>query len=526
MAAPTATDVLVVGAGPTGLTLALQTHDHGARVRIIERRPDAFRPSRALILHPRTLEVLRPLGVTDALLELADTAPTVGLHLGSRIVEASLAHLSLPDTAFPHLSLMRQADVESVLAQALADRGVTVERGTELVTTRDDKHSAWAVLRSQQGTEEIRCPFVVGCDGPASTVRVCADVGWHGRPYTEEVVLADVDLSGNSGRSGAQVFAGRQGLLFLFPLGERAAWRLLATRASAGGSELDFGQPGPAVPYADLQRLLSDAGLDARIERLAWSARVPLQCSLAARFRRGRLFLAGDAAHNYSPATGQGMNAGIQDAVNLGWKLGFASNCSEGEAAGGLGNEVLLDSYDAERRAAAHRRLVLTHTVFWVEASTGRIPSWLRAVAAPRTAPAVPILLDRRRLVAEGIRFISQLRVNYRHSALSVDGRPRLRGAPRPGDRLPDAAVSVGGPPQRLHGLLAGPGVHVLLQRDATAPPESVLGSQVTVHRLRNSPGRGLIAVRPDGHVGFRCGTADAAGLSDWLSLIDATASP
>lgn len=391
MAVATAVDVLVVGAGSTGLTLALQAHAHGARVRIVERRPGAFRPSRALILHPRTLEVLRPLGVTDTLLELADTAPTVGLHLGSRVAEASLADLSPPDTAFPHLSLMRQTDVERVLAQALADRGVTVERGTELVTVRDDRHNARAVLRSQQGTEEIRCLFVAGCDGPTSTVRACA---------------------------------------------------------------------------------------------------------------------------------------GIQDAVNLGWKLGFAASRSGNEAAGGLGAEVLLDSYDTERRQAAHRRLILTHTVFWAEASTGRIPSWLRAVAAPRAAPAVPILLDRRRLVAEGIRSISQLRVNYRHSALSVEGKPRLCGAPRPGDRLPDATVSIGGPPQRLHRLLAGPGVHVLLQRDAAPPPDAVLGPQVTVLRLRNSPGRGLIAVRPDGHIGFRCGTADVAGLSRWLSLIGAAASP
>ncbi|MEU1473882.1 FAD-dependent monooxygenase [Streptomyces sp. NPDC005760] len=132
------------------------------------------------------------------------------------------------------------------------------------------------------------------------------------------------------------------------------------------------------------------------------------------------------------------MNAGIQDAVNLGWKFAFTASRSGSEAAGGLGAEVLLDSYDMERRQAAYRRLILTHTAFWAEASTGRIPSWLRAVAAPRVAPAVPILLDRRRLVAEVIRFISQLRVNYRHSPLSVEGKPRLRGAPRPGDRLPD----------------------------------------------------------------------------------------
>ncbi|GAA3185657.1 hypothetical protein GCM10010451_38650 [Streptomyces virens] len=107
-----------------------------------------------------------------------------------------------------------------------------------------------------------------------------------------------------------------------------------------------------------------------------------------------------------------------------------------------------------------------------------------------------------------------------------MEGAPRLRGAPRPGDRLPDATVSVGGPPLRLHGLLARPGVHLLLQSDADSLPDAVLGPHVTVVRLTNSPGRGVVAVRPDAHVGFRCGTADAAGLSDWLSLIGQAASP
>jgi 2-polyprenyl-6-methoxyphenol hydroxylase-like FAD-dependent oxidoreductase len=523
-------DLLVVGAGPTGLTVALEAHDHGARVRVVERRPEPFRPSRALILHPRTLEVLRPLGVTNAVLAMADTAPTADLHLGSHVVEAGLGDLALADTAFPHLSLVRQTDVERVLTRALADRGVTVGRGTELVTARDEGHSARAVLRSPHGIEEIRCSFVAGCDGPASTVRACAGIGWHGRPYGEEVVLADLDLDLDdiSARSGAQLFAGRQGLLFLFPLGEQADWRLLATRVSTDGAEQGFGQPGSTVPHAELQRLLIDAGLQTRIERLAWSARVPLQCSLARGFRRGRLFLAGDAAHNYSPATGQGMNAGIQDAVNLGWKLAFAASRTRGGPTDdGIAEEVLLDSYDLERRPAAYRRLILTHTAFWAEASTGRIPSWLRGVAAPRAARVVPALLDRRRLVAEAIRLISQLRVNYRHSPLSVRGTPPLRGAPRPGDRLPDAAISLGGAPRRLHELLADPGVHLLVQRDADPPPpQAVTSSHVSVLRLANSPGSGLVAVRPDGHVGFQCGAADPAGLTDWLALIGVVSPP
>ena len=140
-------DILVVGAGPAGLTLALQAHDHGVAVRVIDRRPEAARPSRALILHPRTLEVLRPLGVSQALLARADIAPTADLQLGSRLVKVTLADLALPDTAFPHLSLIRQMEVERVLAEALADRGVEIERGTELAGLRGGPGGARAVLR-------------------------------------------------------------------------------------------------------------------------------------------------------------------------------------------------------------------------------------------------------------------------------------------------------------------------------------------------------------------------------------------
>src|SRR5690242_18182185 len=131
-------DILIAGAGPAGLTLALQARAHGAAVRIIDRRPEAFRPSRALIVHSRTLEVLRPLGVTQALLAKADIAPSVDLHLGRRVVRVSLGGLALVDTTFPHLSLIRQMDMETVLAQALADRGVEVERGAELAGVHND----------------------------------------------------------------------------------------------------------------------------------------------------------------------------------------------------------------------------------------------------------------------------------------------------------------------------------------------------------------------------------------------------
>ncbi|HET7243752.1 MAG TPA: FAD-dependent monooxygenase [Streptosporangiaceae bacterium] len=503
--------ILVAGAGPAGLALALQAHDHGADVRVIERRHEADRPSRALIMHSRTLEVLRPLGVTQALLAKADIAPTANLHLGRRVVRVRLDGLALPDTAFPHLSLIRQMDVETVLAQALADRGVEVERGTELASVHDDRQGVRAVLRSGGCAAEALFGFVVGCDGPASTVRSQAGIGWPGRPYPVEVVLADAELAGDLAGDGAHVVAGRHGLVFAFRLGERATWRLLATRP-AGGDPAPFGQPGPPVPADELQALLDDAHLGARITHLAWSARVRVQHRVAREFRRGRLYLAGDAAHAYSPATGQGMNAAIQDAANLGWKLAFGASRP--------GSAVLLGSYDAERRPVAHQVLRMTHLVFWGEAATGPIPALLRGTLAPLGAPAIPVLMRRRRVVAEGIRVLSQLRVSYRGSPLSVEATPHPGSGPRAGDRLPDKTVTCAGRGVRLHELLARPGVHVLLDRDADLPGTLSLGPLVHLHRITSNPGRGLLAVRPDGHVGLRCQTADANQLTAWIDLI------
>ena len=159
-------DVLIVGAGTSGLTLALQAHAHGAQVRIVDRRAATPRPSRALIMHPRTLEGLRPLGVTAPLLARADVAPTADLHVGARVVRVQLGELGLPETAFPHLTLVRQQHVESVLARALADRGMEVEHCTEVVSVEDGRDSARATLRSPSGTETVSCSFVAGCDGP------------------------------------------------------------------------------------------------------------------------------------------------------------------------------------------------------------------------------------------------------------------------------------------------------------------------------------------------------------------------
>lgn len=184
--------------------------------------------------------------------------------------------------------------------------------------------------------------------------------------------------------------------------------------------------------------MIDEAGLDAGITHAAWSAQYRVQHRVAERFREGHLFLAGDAAHAYSPATGQGMNTDIHDAINLGWQFAFAPAATDREA--------LLDSYDLERRPAVCQVLELTHLSFWLEASTDPLPAMLRALA-PISAPLIPLLLGLgpRRLVAASIRQVSQLRTACPDSPLSAEGVPKLHAGPQPGQRVPDATVTIEG---------------------------------------------------------------------------------
>lgn len=503
-------DVLVVGAGPTGLTTALQAHDNGATVRVVERRPLAFRRSRAMVVHSGTLASLHPLGVTAELLDRAGRAPRAELHLGRRRVSARLADAGR-GTAFPHLTVLRQMDVEEVLTDALRARGVEVERGVEFVGMSEDDSAAHVLLRRGSGHEAVTCRFVAACDGPDSTGRRAAGIEWRGAPYREQIVIADAELDGDLTPDVLHVVAARQGLVFLFAPGEGATWRILATRAGHPGGA-PFGQSGHEVPITDVQGVLDAAGLGVTVRRLAWSGQVRVQHRLAASFRRGRLFLAGDAAHAHSPAAAQGMNTGILDAVNLGWKLAFA---------GAGRHAVLLDSYEQERRPVARMVIALTHLVFIAEASTRPLPALLRGTLIPLLAPVFPPLLRQPHVMAPVFGLLSQRWVRYRHSRLSVQGAPGGPG-PRPGDRLPEQDLSCDGTTVRSHELIAGPGVHVLLAQDTPALDETSLGGQVTVHRVGGWTGRGLVAVRPDGHVGFRCGAGNLDGLTSWLDTIAA----
>jgi 2-polyprenyl-6-methoxyphenol hydroxylase-like FAD-dependent oxidoreductase len=505
-------DVLVVGAGPTGLALALQSHAGGASVRVVERREVAWRPSRALLVHARTLEVLRPLGVVEALLERAQVAPRILAHVGARTVDVPTGAPGLTSTPYAHLTLARQADLESTLAAALAERGVEIERGVAVTGfTQQPSDGVQVHTRSAAGAGETLCRYLAGCDGAASSIRSAAGLPWRGFAYPTEVVLADLELDGLEPADALHVCVNRAGLVFLFPCGEQATWRLLATRpAQKSTVDTGSGEPDPPVPAREIGDLLARAAVRARCEGVAWSSRVPMAHRLAGSYRSGRVFLAGDAAHVHSPAAGQGMNTGVQDATNLGWKLAYA-------AAGGTDGGELLGSYELERRPIARQVSAWTDLAFWAESGRDPVASLVRGVLAPLAAPLAPFVARPRRVVAEVVRLLGQLRVAYPDSPLSV--QHARRSPVRAGDRLPDATVTVGGEPVQLHELTARPGVHVLLHEDA---PRLGYPDRPDIHvrRIGHWAGAAMTVIRPDGYVGLCSDAVDSGELLTWLTLI------
>ncbi|MPV35944.1 monooxygenase [Georgenia subflava] len=522
-------DVLVVGAGPTGLTLAAELARNGTSFRVVDRNLDRAHESRALAIQPRTLEVLATLGLSEDLLEHGNAATLLRMHFGRRTVPVRLFDLGLDDTAFPFLLFLSQAETERILVNHLAARGAQIQRGVELTGLRDEAGAVVCGVRSPGGREEtVRARYVVGCDGAHSTVRHAARIDFRGAAYPQTFVLSDLEADGIDPGS-AHVFVSGRGMLFFFPLGTPATWRLLAMRPRADTTPVE--RP---VTLAEVQALTDAYATGVRVHDPVWMTNFQLHNRGAARYRSGRVFLAGDAAHIHSPAGAQGMNTGIQDAINLGWKLSLV--------AAGIAAPRLLDTYEPERAPVGRSVLRFTDRAFTIATSTAAPLRVARTWLAPRV---IPLALRMRPGRATAFRTVTELRIRYRRSPLSVEGPGAPRRGPRAGDRLPDAPLTTpAGKPSTLHALLATPGFHLLLcgpPRAWTEGTTTMLAehyASLSVHCLSPQPTSGVLhdptgvvldrlgiasrstahlLVRPDGHIAYR-GGRDLRGLHAYLA--------
>lgn len=521
--------VLIVGAGPSGLTLAATLASYGMRLRIIDRAPDQVHESRALAVQPRTLEVARGLGIADELVRRGNPAVRLELHAGTRTVPVPLFDIGLDDTSYPFLLFLSQADTEAVLRDCLAASGVQVERGIELVAATETDGAVRCTLRDAKGGEEqLTTRFLVGCDGAHSRVRGLAGIGFTGDRYPQTFLLADLAADGlTPGRVHA--FVTDAGPLLFFPLEQPAPWRVISMQPPG-----DPRAPDSAAPALDQLQRICDAATagTVRLHDPVWLTTFALHHRHATRYRAGHSFLVGDAAHIHSPVGAQGMNTGMQDAWNLGWKLALVGR--------GRAETSLLDSYDAERRPVGAFVLRFTDRAFTAATSTNRLARVIRARVVPRVLP-LGLRFTAGRSAA--FRTVSQLGIRYRRSPLSEEGSSRLHRGPRAGDRLPDATVRRDGAAVRLHEVLAAPGFHLLLCGDAAdcdprqrAAIEERHGDLVRIDALRRRPEPGALhdpngqalarlgcaaaaqlLVRPDGHVGYRCAGTDLHGVIGYL---------
>jgi 2-polyprenyl-6-methoxyphenol hydroxylase-like FAD-dependent oxidoreductase len=340
---PRRTDVAIVGAGPTGLALSCVLAAERVPFVLLDRLAEGANTSRAAVVHARTLEVLEPLQVTDRLRAEGHIVPRFTLRDRDRVL-ATIPFDRLP-TRYPHTLMIPQNVTERILLDRLRELGGHIYRPCTLDDLRQDRDGVLLTVTSEGGSAQIiQARFVVGADGMHSAVRERAGITFSGAAYEESFVLADVRMTWPLSDAEVMLFVSPQGLVVVAPL-PGGRHRIVATVHDA-----------PEHPsIADVQHLLDTRGPAngaTRVHEIVWSSRFRVHHRLAERYRAGRIFLAGDAAHVHSPAGGQGMNTGIQDGVALGRTLAAVLR--------GRADESSLDDYERTRRPVAHRVVAFT----------------------------------------------------------------------------------------------------------------------------------------------------------------------
>jgi 2-polyprenyl-6-methoxyphenol hydroxylase-like FAD-dependent oxidoreductase len=495
--------VLIVGAGPTGLALALWLSKLGVRVRILDKTAEPGTTSRAVAVQARTLELYRQVDLADTVVEAG--VKIAGVNLWARGVKAAhipLGRLGEGLSPFPYALTFPQDAHERLLIERLESLGGTVERRTELLRFDQRPESVRAVLQRPDGSEEIcEAAYLAGCDGARSTVREALTAGFPGGTYTGLFYVADVDASGPAADGEIHVELEEADFLAAFPLKGPGRLRLV------GPVRWESNRQQREMTFDDIGKRAIE-NLKLTIGKVNWFSTYRVHHRVAEKFREGRAFLLGDAAHVHSPVGGQGMNTGIGDAVNLAWKL--AAVLTKGAS------DSLLDTYEPERIGFARRLVATTDRVFTVVTKQGVVARWMRTRLVPLIAPLIFQLAPVRRFL---FRTVSQIGVNYRHSPLSVGAAGAVHG----GDRLPWVETEAG---KDNFAPLASPTWQVHVYGEPRGGLAEVCAElQLSLHlfawqqEMRRVGLRraALYLVRPDGYVALADPHADPERLRDYF---------
>lgn len=516
----TTAEAVVIGAGPVGLLAACELARRGIRVRVIDKLDAPTTESRAIAIHSRSLDMFDRMGIVDEL--IATGVKSTGMKMLSNSHELFQVPFGGVDSAFPFSLLTPQTETERLLFERLTALGGAVERGTELIDlTQDDDGAQLTVRHSDGTTETIATPWVIGADGSHSTVRHLVGARLTGSFKGERFILGDCDAASDLDPELMHTFFAPEGPALFMPMRDGRA-RIMAEIHDAPGTPLNL-QPS----QNDLQRVLDERVGGITIIQSHWLTCFEVHHGQVPAYRYGRVFLVGDAAHIHSPAGGQGMNTGMQDAFNLVWKLAATIR--------GDGGQALLDSYHVERFPVAER--VITFSSALTNAATLR--GGPRAVrnAIMKVLGNIPAVGNKLASVVE------EIGIGYQSSPAVLDRRPRHADVVA-GQHLPhvnDAELQkqisdvcgvgnsghtvltvVAGGPTPAAGP-AGPVLQVLVASDDTpvggydaviADPDALIAKRYGL------PNGGRVVVRPDGYLGTVVALDDKSGVADYFALI------
>jgi 2-polyprenyl-6-methoxyphenol hydroxylase-like FAD-dependent oxidoreductase len=506
------TDVLIVGAGPTGLVLALWLTRMGVRVRIVDKTAEPGTTSRAVAVQARTLELYSQIDLADTVIEHGWKTIAVNLWVaGKKAAHAVFGDMGAGVSPFPYALIFPQDEHERLLIDRLAESGVHIERQTELLGFEDAAGRAIARLKRPDGaSEKCEAAYIAGCDGAHSAVREALKIGFPGGTYDHLFYVADVEASGATMNGELHVALDRTDFLAVFPLKGEGRARLIGTVREEAEHQQEN------LSWNDVsKRVIEWIRID--VERVNWFSTYRVHHRVADHFRKGCAFLLGDAAHIHSPVGGQGMNTGIGDAVNLAWKLAAVVH--------GRAGAPLLDSYEPERIAFARRLVATTDQAFTGVTSSGAIARLIRLHIVPFLIPAFFALKTVRRFL---FRTVSQTLVNYRGSSLS-EGRA---GTVHGGDRLPWVKTDLNGVDTDNFAPLTSVDWQVHVYGDAAPDVQAVCDRRKLP--LRVFPWRPEVSrtglrrnavylVRPDGYVALADPAGRATAITSYLDARELT---
>jgi 2-polyprenyl-6-methoxyphenol hydroxylase-like FAD-dependent oxidoreductase len=508
------TDVLIVGAGPTGLMLANQLARRGVRHRLIDRHGGPARETRALGVQARTLEIYQKLGIVARALELG--TPGRGANLWADGVLKG--HVPLGDagreiTPYPYILILGQDDNERIMGERLRALGGAVEWNTELVALEQRADRVVATLKRPDGTTHtVEAAWVAGCDGAKSAVRELNAIDFPGAPYEHVFFVADVEMSGTMVPDEVNVYLWKSGFHLFFPMKGADHWRIVGILPPElrGRDDVTFDAVVPSIR--------GEAGSALAFKACSWFSTYRIHHRAAAAFRKGRCFVLGDAAHIHSPVGAQGMNTGLQDAYNLAWKLALVAQ--------GKADAALIDSYAAERMPVARRLLRSTDEGFKFIVSDSAIAGLMRTQVVARVAG---FAMTFRRVQLAAFRTVSQTGIEYRKGPLSDGTLPD--DAPQAGDRFPwlTLALRSGGAVEDLFATLDDTRFHLLAFGQPLPAGLPDLGELLQAHAVPTDaaneaalarakiPLPSFYLIRPDGYVGLCGSTLDAESVDSWF---------